>query len=179
MGRPTTEKKEKTVKLRISEELYNEVVGRGENVSETIRGMIRDSLVPQNPSKVKPRENSVPQKGIEDALVVRCKDEETEKIFKEARYEEVTIVKNDYVPQNPLSEKLVGQIEHMCSFFKIDAETFLKEVCKGLESGKIGYENGLKTYGTLDTERFEDACHDKGVDPEKMLEKATQMVWKV
>lgn len=78
----------------------------------------------------------------------------------------------------PLSDKLIGQIEYMCSFFKIDAETFLKEVCKGMETGKIGYENGLKTYGTLDTGRFEEACHDKGVDAEKMLEKATQMVWR-
>lgn len=88
-------------------------------------------------------------------------------------------VHTDNTKSTLLSNEMVGQIEHMCSFFKIDAETFLKEVCKGLESGKIGYENGLKTYGTLDTERFEDACHDKGVDPEKMLEKATQMVWKV
>lgn len=82
------------------------------------------------------------------------------------------------VIQNPLSNELVGQIDYMCSFFKIDAETFLKEVCKGLETGEIGYENGLKTYGTLDTSRFENACHDKGIDAEKMLEKATQMVWK-
>ena len=56
MGRPTTEKKEKTVKLRISEELYGEVVKRGENVSETIRELIRKGItqgennVPQNKS---------------------------------------------------------------------------------------------------------------------------------
>ena len=179
MGRPTQEKKEKTVKLRISEELYEEVVRRGTNVSETIRGMIRDSLVPHNTSMVETAiDNNVPQKGIEDSLVVRCRDEEVEKLFKEARYEEVTIVKNDYVPQNSLSNKLIGEIEGMCRFLGVDADTFLEEIYKGLESGQLGYENGLKTYGTLDTSRFEEACHDKGADPEKMLEKATQMVWR-
>jgi hypothetical protein len=50
MGRPTEEKKEKTVKLRISEELYMEVVKKGNNISETIRAMIKDGInyVPQN-----------------------------------------------------------------------------------------------------------------------------------
>ena len=56
MGRPTNERKEKTVKLRISEELYEEVVKRGDNVSETIRKMIRES-VPQK----KEAKNNVPQ----------------------------------------------------------------------------------------------------------------------
>ena len=44
MGRPTIEKKDKTVKLRLSDEMYTELIKRGENVSETIRGMIRDSV---------------------------------------------------------------------------------------------------------------------------------------
>ena len=78
----------------------------------------------------------------------------------------------------PLSKEIVKQIEEMCMFLGVDTNTFLKEICKGLESGQLGYENGLKTYGSLDTSRFEDACHDKGADPEKMLEKATQMVWR-
>lgn len=61
MGRPTDEKKEKTVKLRISGELYEEIERRGDNISETIRSLIRDGMnyVPQK--KVESEQNSVPQ----------------------------------------------------------------------------------------------------------------------
>lgn len=51
MGRPTNEKKERVVKLRISEDMYEELAREGSNLSETIRGIIRKqgkSFVPQN-----------------------------------------------------------------------------------------------------------------------------------
>lgn len=48
MGRPTEEKKDRTVKLRISEDLYVDLMRRGDNLSETIRGILKGS-VPQNP----------------------------------------------------------------------------------------------------------------------------------
>lgn len=54
MARPTDEKKDKTIKLRISEELYADLITRGPNMSETIRNIIKggnkssESFVPQN-----------------------------------------------------------------------------------------------------------------------------------
>lgn len=70
MGRPTTEKKDKTVKLRISEELYEEVVKKGDNVSETIRKMIKSGVdgVPQK--KTDGRDN-VPQNKEESSLLLK------------------------------------------------------------------------------------------------------------
>ena len=54
MGRPTTEKKDKVVKLRISEEMYEDLAVRGKNLSETIRELLKTGItgvVPQYGSK--------------------------------------------------------------------------------------------------------------------------------
>ena len=54
MGRPTTEKKDKVVKLRISEEMYEDLAVRGKNLSETIRELLKtgiNGIVPQYGSK--------------------------------------------------------------------------------------------------------------------------------
>ena len=54
MGRPTDEKKDRTIKLRISEELYADLITRGPNMSETIRKILKGEnktavdSVPQN-----------------------------------------------------------------------------------------------------------------------------------
>lgn len=62
MGRPTSERKDKTVKLRLSEGLYEEIVKRGNNVSETIREMIKRDIVPRKEISA---QNNVPQKNEE------------------------------------------------------------------------------------------------------------------
>ena len=62
MGRPTENRKDKTVKLRINTELYDAISSLGDNTSETIRDLIKkglDSFVPQN---FKGKEGFVPQK---------------------------------------------------------------------------------------------------------------------
>ena len=50
MARPTDEKKDKTVKLRISADLYDELAKKGSNLSETIRRILKNEkdYVPQN-----------------------------------------------------------------------------------------------------------------------------------
>lgn len=54
MARPTDEKKDKTIKLRISEELYESLAKDGPNMSETIRKILKGEnktavdSVPQN-----------------------------------------------------------------------------------------------------------------------------------
>lgn len=56
MARPTDEKKDRTIKLRISEELYADLITRGPNMSETIRKILKG----ENKTAV----DSVPQNGI-------------------------------------------------------------------------------------------------------------------
>jgi len=49
MARPTDEKKDRIVKLRVSEDLYADLVSRGPNLSDTIRKILKgDGSVPQN-----------------------------------------------------------------------------------------------------------------------------------
>ena len=63
MARPTEEKKDRTVKLRISEELYEDLAMMGSNLSETIRNILKNGFVsvPQNTTEEKTEDNSVPQ----------------------------------------------------------------------------------------------------------------------
>ena len=62
MARPTDEKKEKTVKLRISEDLYNKLVSKGANLSETIRKILSESFVPQKTAKISEKNGASPNK---------------------------------------------------------------------------------------------------------------------
>ena len=54
MARPTDERKDRTIKLRISEELYESLAKGGPNMSETIRKILKGenttaaNPVPQN-----------------------------------------------------------------------------------------------------------------------------------
>ena len=66
MARPTEEKKERTVKLRISEELYGEIASKGRNLSETIREILRNSFVPQNNSEKNQKSGLTPNKDLEE-----------------------------------------------------------------------------------------------------------------
>lgn len=66
MARPTEEKKERTVKLRISEELYGEIASKGRNLSETIREILRNSFVPQNNSEKNQRSGLTPSKEVKE-----------------------------------------------------------------------------------------------------------------
>lgn len=66
MARPTEEKKEKTIKLRISEELYGEIASKGRNLSETIREILRNSFVPQNSDEKNPKSGLTPSKEVKE-----------------------------------------------------------------------------------------------------------------
>lgn len=133
MARPTDEKKEKTVKLRISEELYNDLASKGANLSETIRKILKDSFVPQN------------------------KVAKSEKILEASPNEDMK------------------EIESMANFFGMTGNDLLKEVCEGLTEGVLTIENGkIAGVPDINLEDFKDTCHEMGVDPQKILEKATQ-----
>lgn len=66
MARPTDEKKDRTVKLRISEDLYEDLAMMGSNLSETIRNILKNGFVsvPQNTTEEKTEDISVPQNDI-------------------------------------------------------------------------------------------------------------------
>lgn len=66
MARPTEEKKEKTIKLRISEELYGEIASKGRNLSETIREILRNSFVPQNSDEKNLKTGLTPSKEVKE-----------------------------------------------------------------------------------------------------------------
>lgn len=66
MARPTEEKKERTVKLRISEELYGEIASKGRNLSETIREILRNSFVPQNSNEKNQKSGLTPSKEVKE-----------------------------------------------------------------------------------------------------------------
>lgn len=66
MARPTDEKKEKTVKLRISEDLYNKLVSKGANLSETIRKILFESFVPQNKAEISEKIEASPNRDMEE-----------------------------------------------------------------------------------------------------------------
>ena len=96
------------------------------------------------------------------------------------------ILKDSFVPQNS-SEKIpktgltpnkdLEEIDSMAKFFGMEGGDLLKGVCAGLMDGNLTVENG-KVVGVpeLNLENFKEVCHDKGLDPQKALEKAIQSI---
>lgn len=134
MARPTEEKKEKTIKLRISEELYGEIASKGRNLSETIREILRNSFVPQNSNEKNQKSGLTPSKEVKE-------------------------------------------IESMAVFFGFTLDEMLKKIYEGLNDGTLTIENGrIVGIPDLELENFKEACHDMGVEPQKILDKAAQGV---
>lgn len=134
MARPTEEKKERTVKLRISEELYGEIASKGRNLSETIREILRNSFVPQNSDEKNQKSGLTPSKEVKE-------------------------------------------IESMAVFFGFTLDEMLKMIYNGLNDGYLTVEDG-KIVGLpeVDLDNFKEACHEKGIDLQKALDKATQSI---
>lgn len=176
MGRPTDEKKDRTVKLRISEEMYADIEGCGENISETIREMIRGGL--EKHGKIQSGVN-VPQKGeneLKAALLLRCTKNARE-IFEKCDWEGVTVISNaerESVPQNPLGMdgEHYGDLMRMCEISGMSVGRFMEYVYRLFSDGKI-YIDGfvVKTRGSCDVRELEDICHRVNVDPQDMIDR--------
>lgn len=71
----------------------------------------------------------------------------------------------------------IKEIESMANFFGLTLNEMLKKIYEGLNDGTLTIENG-RIVGTpdLELENFKEACHDMGVEPQKILEKAAQGV---
>ena len=73
--------------------------------------------------------------------------------------------------------KDLEEIDSMAKFFGMDGGELLKGVCDGLMDGNLTVENG-KVVGVpeINLDNFKDACHEKGIDLQKALDKATQSI---
>ena len=186
MGRPTSERKEKTVKLRVSEEMYSEIEGYGDNISESIRELIRNGMGVKKRGEI-PESENVPQKEVNEwktALLGRCKGEADEFLGRNM-LDYVTIISNsDYVklsekggivPQNTIegmSEKDYKDLESMCKASYMTVGQFMESVYRLFNDGKI-YIDGtvIKTRGECDLRALEDMCHRFNADPQDMIDK--------
>ena len=73
--------------------------------------------------------------------------------------------------------KDLEEIDSMAKFFGMDGGELLKGVCAGLMDGNLTVENG-KVVGIpeVNLDNFKEACHEKGIDLQKALDKATQSI---
>lgn len=73
--------------------------------------------------------------------------------------------------------KDLEEIDSMAKFFGMDGGDLLKGVCDGLMDGNLTVENG-KVVGVpeVNLDNFKEVCHEKGIDLQKALDKATQSI---
>lgn len=147
MARPTENRKDKTVKLRINTELYEEISSLGENISETIRDLIKkglDSFVPQNSEE---KEGFVPQN------------------------------KDDYVPQNFISDETREDIEKMCHLCGISTKLFFDEVDRLFNEGKLEVDcMKIRSNGEYYLADLENACHLANRDVQEAIDNTVDQV---
>ena len=204
MARPTEERKDKTVKLRISEELYKEINGYGENISETIRILIREGIdagkercerVPQkSEEQIRKEILKVPQKEVERLLSDigdRCTTKQCKDLLKAGKYEELTVLTNqeakkkeqeDNVPQNIedivqwiMDRAVYKDINDMCRSCQISTHDFYRGVCDLWNSGKLFIEDGkVKSKGEWDLDMFVERCHFINEYPQDVIDKVTK-----
>lgn len=183
MGRPTQERKDRTVKLRISEELYKEVEDLGENISETIRLLIRKGIDSNAPQKA-PKSNA-PQKRALDIIAMRCRTKRGQEEFESGRYGNLTILTNEElenmennVPQNhqELMDKAVEKdINQMCRLNNISTHDFYRGVCELWNAGKLEIDGEkVVSLGKYDVRMFEETCYKNKLRPQEVLDKLTR-----
>lgn len=148
MGRPTEERKGKTIKLRITDEMYEDLEKRG-SISSVVREMIEDGL------------NNVPHK--DRVLNYRADEIVPQNSEKEKSESE------NYVPQKSKAEE---EIIKMCQVSGISPERFYERVKELFEDGYI-YIDGLtiKTKGKYDMSRIEEICHRNNLDVQDVIDK--------
>lgn len=191
MGRPTTEKKDKTVKLRISEEMY-ESLGGG-NVSEKIRELIRGGVIKRGEIL---KGEYVPQKELSRLYVsihgvcegnakdylesIERSDWSKVRIIPEAAYKKVLNDGNN-VPQNTdLMDKAVEKdLVDMCRLSGISTHDFFRGVCELWNDGEIGIDGEkVRSLGHYNIERFVELCHIMNIKPQETIDKITRSMEK-
>lgn len=135
MSRPTEERKDKTVKLRISEELYDEIVQRGENLSETIREILKEGVREKTESFV-PQEINESLRDIKTmAKLLNVSTEELTKQFCEMLNEGALTVERGVLKAT--KEGWVEEIEDVCHDCGISVSEAMKNIVKALRRGTL------------------------------------------
>lgn len=81
------------------------------------------------------------------------------------------------VSEYGISSEVLSEINEMVTLMGGTAGEFIEDVKNKLVEGIICSENGkIAGLPTIDTTRFEEVCHDKCLDPQTVLEKATKAV---
>lgn len=160
MSRPTDEKKERTIKIRISDDLYQRI--KGGNMSESIRNALECSLVPTK----NPKEDSfVP------TLLPANKANITSTNFVPTLSEEESITLKDI-------ESMVKCTGGTLKEFLDDLDLKLTMETLPLKEGVIDLdrlETDMELEGILKS--LEEACEEKGVSMIEVLKRTIQGVF--
>ena len=71
---------------------------------------------------------------------------------------------------------VLKDIEEMVDLCGGTLDAFLEDVNRGLNDGTLVVEDGKLMMPEVNTDEFSQVCHDKCLDPQEVLEKATQAV---
>lgn len=189
MARPTNEPKNKLIKARISEEMYEKIGSFGENKSDVIRNIIEEfvtqnSNVTHNKSNVIQKDNSSVTQNKDNYVTQyeHLKDKfntlstrvrpEAQELWSNEIYTGLEICK--------IGNLVNDDLEIMLASLGMTLDEFLTEAHDKLESGALTIENGeiIVNECPFNFDKFIEACNEKGVDYQKAIDKATQMVWR-
>lgn len=88
------------------------------------------------------------------------------------------LIKNNLLGFVPQKENAYKDLECMLRCWHTDIDGLLEMFQNQMDEGSIYLENGrIKGECEVDIDRFLEACEEKMVDPQEMIEKATEMVW--
>lgn len=186
MGRPTEEKKDRTIKLRISDELYERLERESEG---NMSGYVRGILSGENSAEIKRlkaeiaelrKEKSAPQRDrwpdIRNVLKTRC-IEGADTAFDKELWGLVKIVPENWRPsqgdnQLPISEETYKDLENMCRLSGLTFANFMNYIRRLFNDGYIYIEGvSVKTKGEYNLSYLLEACHRANVDPQEMINK--------
>lgn len=131
--------------------------------------------------------------GYDKTVKVRVTGEQYDRLIEEAREKEISLsdllrekfVPQEFVPQNvpkfvPQDPEYLKENREMIGMFNgLTEESFYEQIHDFLLNGEITVYNGelvLRPVGMLDTEKFVEACEEKGLDPYEQFEEAVQRV---
>lgn len=147
--RPTNDPKTEVIKIRVNEETAKELRSRG-NVSAVVRELVMEGL--KNPKS----DSFVPHENHGD------------------------ISADNELSKYDLTEPIVADLRQMVKLCGGELGEFIKDLTVRLDEGELTIENGvLSSEGScpFDYKNFMDACQEKGVNPQKMIDQAAQTVW--
>lgn len=75
-----------------------------------------------------------------------------------------------------MNDTTLAEIEEMVNLCGGTLKEFLEDVCRGLNEGTLVIDDGKLAMPDVNTDRFSQVCRGKCLDPQSVLEKATEAV---